>query len=484
MNNYPHNLLSIEKSVKGRRGVKVCTSNIECGQILPQKYLRKTPLNLPEISEFDTVRHFTNLSRLNFSLDTNFYPLGSCTMKYNPKSYDVLSSLDNFTHLHPLTPAQEVQGTLQIIYDLDLMLQNITGLAGFTLEPAAGAHGEFCGALIARAYHHSRKDKERTQIIVPDTAHGTNPATAAMAGCEVVNIKSGSNGRVSLEELKKVLSEKTALVMLTIPNTVGLFENDILEISRLVHDAGALLYMDGANMNALIGVVKPADMGVDIMHINLHKTLATPHGGGGPGAGAVGVTGKLIDFLPTPRVTLKNGKYIFLKPKKESIGKMKSFFGNIAILIRAYCFLRQFDGKTLKDISQNAVLNANYARVQLKNYFPAFFDENCMHECVLTIDKQKMPDVKTIDIAKNLLDKGYHAPTIYFPLLVPEAIMVEPTETENKQTIDGFVNALKEIYELALSNPSSLHDAPKNCPVKRIDEVFAAREPNLRWPAK
>ena len=276
-NAYPHNILSIEKSVKGRRGVKVCTPSKQAENILPSKYLRKTEINLPELSEFDTVRHFTNLSRLNFCLDTHFYPLGSCTMKYNPKSYDVLSALDNFTSLHPALPEAYAQGTLQIIYELDNMLAKITGLSAFTLQPSAGAHGEFCGALIARAYHASRKDKARTQIIVPDTAHGTNPATAAMAGCEVVNIKSAANGKVDLNELQKALSEKTALVMLTIPNTVGLFEEDILQIADMVHKAGALLYMDGANLNALIGLVKPADMGVDIMHINLHKTSDVSH---------------------------------------------------------------------------------------------------------------------------------------------------------------------------------------------------------------
>lgn len=480
-NAYPHNVLSIEKSVKGRRGVKVCTPSCKAENILPSKYLRKTEINLPELSEFDTVRHFTNLSRLNFCLDTHFYPLGSCTMKYNPKSYDVLSSLDNFTSLHPALPEANAQGTLQIIYELDNMLAKITGLSAFTLQPSAGAHGEFCGALIARAYHASRKDKARTQIIVPDTAHGTNPATAAMAGCEVVNIKSAQNGKVDLTELQKALSEKTALVMLTIPNTVGLFEEDILQIADMVHKAGALLYMDGANLNALIGLVKPADMGVDIMHINLHKTLATPHGGGGPGAGAVGVRQGLEEFLPNPRVVCKDGKYSFAKKSKLSIGKMKSFYGNIAILIRAYCYLKQLDGEALKDIAKNAIINANYVRVKLKNYFPAFFDTKCMHECVLTIDKTKMPTVKTLDIAKNLLDKGFHAPTIYFPLIVPEALMIEPTETENKQVLDNFIEALKEIYNKALHTPDVLHDAPLNCPVKRIDEVSAAREPNLRW---
>ncbi len=481
MNNYPHNLLSIEKSVKGRRGVKLTPAKKEAGAYLPQNMLRQSEPNLPSLSEFDTVRHFTNLSRLNISLDTHFYPLGSCTMKYNPKAYDVLCSLDNFANLHPAAPESCAQGTLEIICKTEQLLKEITGLNAFTLQPSAGAHGEFTGALIARAFHKHNKDKERTEIIVPDTAHGTNPATANMAGCQVVNIKSGPDGKVDLKELKAALNPKTALVMLTLPNTVGLFEKDIKEIASMVHSNGSLLYMDGANFNALIGLVKPADMGVDIMHINLHKTLATPHGGGGPGAGAVGVAKGLEDFLPSPRIVFDGKKYGFAKQNKLSIGKVKTFCGNIAIIIRAYAYLRQFDATTLKTISQNAVLNANYARVKLKNMFPAFFDAVCMHECVLTINKEKMAGVKTLDIAKCLLDLGFHAPTIYFPLIVPEAMMIEPTETENKESIDSFVDAMEKIYAQALTNPNELHNAPRHTPVKRIDEVSAAREPNLRW---
>ncbi|WP_428066524.1 aminomethyl-transferring glycine dehydrogenase subunit GcvPB [Candidatus Proelusimicrobium volucris] len=481
MNNYPHNLLSIEKSSALRRGVQIRKAGKRAGEYLDGKFLRSKPPLLPSMSEFDTVRHFTNLSRLNFCLDTHFYPLGSCTMKYNPKAYDVLSGLDGFSSLHPYCPEDCAQGTLSLIYGLEEQLKQITGLAAFTLQPAAGAHGEFTGALIARAYHKDRKDFDRSEIIIPDTAHGTNPATAAMAGCKVVNVKSAPDGRVDLEELKKVLGPKTALVMLTIPNTVGLFEKDIKEISRLTHEAGALLYMDGANLNALIGLVKPADMGVDIMHINLHKTIATPHGGGGPGAGAVGVCGRLADFLPVPKVIYDGKKYKLESKSKKSIGKVKSFYGNISVLIRAYCYLRQFDGETLKEIARGAVLNANYVRVKLAKYFPAYFDEVCMHECVLTIDKGVLPNAKTLDVAKMLLDMGFHAPTIYFPLIVPEAIMVEPTETENKQTLDKFISAMTSIFLEAGTNPDVLHEAPKNCPVKRIDEVSAAREPNLRW---
>ncbi len=478
---YNHNKLSIEKSSAGRRGVKLNPAAKEASAYLPQNLLRQTPAKLPSLSELETVRHFTNLSRLNFCLDTHFYPLGSCTMKYNPKAYDVLASLDNFTAVHPFTPQSCAQGTLQIIHGLDELLKQVTGLAGFTLQPAAGAHGEFTGALIAKAYHNFNKQKDRTEIIVPDTAHGTNPATAAMCGCSVVNIKSAPDGRVDIEELKKALNPKTALVMLTIPNTAGLFERNIKEIAALVHANGSLLYMDGANLNALIGTVKPADMGVDIMHINLHKTLATPHGGGGPGAGAVGVNEALLDFLPLPKVTFDGKEYKLETKNKKSIGAVKSFYGNIAVVIRAYAYLKQFDSKTLGEISKNAVLNANYIRVRLAKYFPAFFDQICMHECVLTIDKQKLPETKTIDIAKRLLDLGYHAPTIYFPLIVPEAIMIEPTETESKETMDAFIDALIQIFNEAAQNPHELHNAPQNCPVKRIDEVSAAREPNLKW---
>jgi len=481
MNSYPHNKLSIEKSSAGRRGVTFAPAAKDVSVYLPQNLIRTDTPRLPALSEFDTVRHFTNLSRLNYCLDTHFYPLGSCTMKYNPKAYDALCSLENFSSLHPCTPARYAQGTLEIIYKVEDMLKEITGLAGFTLQPSAGAHGEFTGALIARAYHNFRKDKARNEIIVPDTAHGTNPATAAMCGCKVINIKSAPDGRVDIEELKKALNPHTALLMLTIPNTVGLFEKDIKEIASLVHANGTLLYMDGANLNALIGIVKPVDMGVDIMHINLHKTLATPHGGGGPGAGAVGVKPELLDFLPLPRVAFDGKEYKFIAKNKKSIGAIKSFYGNIAIVIRAYCYMRQFDGKTLKTIAQNAVLNANYVRARLANYFPAFFNRICMHECVLSIDKEKLPQLKTIDVAKRLLDLGFHAPTIYFPLLVPEAIMIEPTETESKETLDAFADAMIEIYNEALKDPQSLHAAPRSCPVKRIDEVSAAREPNLRW---
>ncbi len=475
-----HNELSIEKSIPSRRGIKFDKAE-DASKYLPSHLLRTKKPNLPELSEFDTVRHFTNLSRLNFSLDTHFYPLGSCTMKYNPKAYDVTSNLPGFTHAHPFADESLVQGSLEVMYNLDNLLCEITGLAGFTLQPAAGAHGEWCGVLMAKAYHANNDDKERTEVIVPDTAHGTNPATANMGGLSVVNIKSGADGCVDVELLKKALSKKTALVMLTIPNTVGLFEKNILEISKLVHDAGALLYMDGANFNALIGVVKPSDMGVDIMHLNLHKTFATPHGGGGPGAGAVGVSKAVLPFLPVPTV-VKNGEKFSLNFNSPlSIGMMKSFYGNISVLLRAYSFIRQYGPDTLKTVAETAVLNANYVRAKLADKFPAYFKGVCLHECVLTIDKDKMNGVKTMDIAKRLLDYGFYAPTIYFPLIVPEAMMIEPTETEGKDMLDKFIEAMSEIYKEALENPELVKSAPHTRAVKRIDEVSAAREPNLHW---
>ena len=474
--------LSIEKSHAGCRGVRFEKTQEGITQYFPTDYLRKSEVRLPEMTEQDTVRHFTNLSRENYCLDSHFYPLGSCTMKYNPKAYDRLSALDGFAHAHPFAPEEAVQGTLEVLYNLQELLKEITGLSAFTLQPAAGAHGELTGILTARAYFDAKKDKKRTEVIVPDTAHGTNPATSNMAGYKVINIHSGPDGRVDLNALQNALSERTAVVMLTVPNTVGLFEKDICQIADMVHKAGALLYMDGANFNALIGVAKPADFGVDIMHLNLHKTFAAPHGGGGPGSGPVGAAEQVAPFLPKPLVEkLPNGKFTLRGKMKKSLGKMKSFYGNIAVCLRGYAYLRQFDGKTLREIAENAVLNANYMRVLLKDAFPAFFDSVCMHECVLTIQKEKMNGVHTTDVAKRLLDYGFYAPTIYFPLIVPEAIMIEPTETENREALEAFAKALCAIFAEAQADPQLVKDAPHNQPVCRIDEVGAAREPNLHW---
>ena len=475
------NELSIEKSRSGRRGVRFAAVQKQAGDYLPAQFLRKTTARLPEMSEFDTVRHFTRLSQQNYSLDGEFYPLGSCTMKYNPKAYDVLSALPGFAGAHPFAPESAVQGTLELAYTLQELLKKITGLAAFTLQPAAGAHGELTGILTARAYHNAHGGQARCEVIVPDTAHGTNPATANMAGYNVVNIKSAPNGCVDKAALRAALSDKTAVVMLTVPNTVGLFEPDIKEIADMVHAVGALLYMDGANFNALIGLAKPANFGVDIMHLNLHKTFAAPHGGGGPGAGPVGAAAHVAPFLPHPIVSYVNGKYTLAGDYAQSMGRMKAFYGNMAVVIRGYCYLRQFDATTLKTIAENAILNANYVRARLKGKFNAFFDRACMHECVLTPPDTHTTGVHTSDIAKRLLDYGFYAPTIYFPLIVPEALMVEPTETENKEMLDAFVAAMEQIYEEIRTNPHVVKEAPHSQPVKRIDEVSAARQPNLRW---
>lgn len=476
-----HNELSIEKSRPGRRGIRFAAVQKHAAQYLPAQYLRSAAPRLPELGEFETVRHFTRLSQLNYCLDGQFYPLGSCTMKYNPKAYDALSALPGFTQAHPFAPESAVQGTLEMLYRLQELLKEVTGLAAFTLQPAAGAQGELTGILTARAYHDAHKDFKRTEVIVPDTAHGTNPATANMAGYTVVNIKSAPDGCVDKEALKNALSERTAVVMLTVPNTVGLFEKDIREIADMVHKAGALFYMDGANFNALIGAAKPADFGADLMHLNLHKTFAAPHGGGGPGSGPVGAAAHVAPFLPKPMVELKNGKYTLAGKMPKSLGKMKAFFGNIAVCLRGYCYLRQFDGQTLKEVAENAVLNANYVRAALKGKFNAYFDAVCMHECVLSLNPAEMNGVHTSDVAKRLLDYGFYAPTIYFPLIVPEAMMIEPTETESKEMLDAFISAMEKIYAEIQSAPQTVKDAPHGQCVSRIDEVSAAREPNLRW---
>ncbi|WP_041691553.1 aminomethyl-transferring glycine dehydrogenase subunit GcvPB [Elusimicrobium minutum] len=479
----PQSKLSIEKSTEGKKGVALPELCKEASKFLPENLMRKEKPVLPEMSEFEVVRHFTNLSRKNYSLDTHFYPLGSCTMKYNPRAYEAAAAEPSFSSAHPFADANLAQGTLELMYNLERGLSEICGFHSFTLQPAAGAHGEWTGVLIAKAYHAKNNDLNRTEVIVPDTAHGTNPATANMAGLKVVNIKSGADGCVDLEALKEVLGPKTALVMLTVPNTAGLFEKDIKEIADMVHDAGSLLYMDGANFNALIGLAKPGEIGADILHLNLHKTFSTPHGGGGPGSGAVGVAEHLAEFLPGPIVVKneKTGFFTLACPGPLSIGRVKAFYGNIAVLVKTYCYIKQHDGDTLKEIAQNAILNANYIKEKLKDFYPSFFDSVCMHECVLTINKEKFKNVKTLDVAKRLLDYGFYAPTIYFPLIVPEAMMIEPTETESKNTIDRFADAMISIYEEAVKTPELVTNAPQTQPVKRIDEVSAAREPNLRW---
>lgn len=479
----PREKLSIEKSVPGRRGVRVLLASRPAADWLPATALRQQPPRLPEMSEFDVVRHYTRLSRLNFSLDTHFYPLGSCTMKYNPRVNEEIAALDGFAAAHPVAPERALQGTLEMAWRLEQMLCELTGLAAFTLQPAAGAQGELTGILLASAWHRSRRDHRRTEILVADSSHGTNPASATMGGFAVKTVASGADGRVDLAVLQAALGPQTALVMLTVPNTLGLFETTIREIAHAVHEAGALLYLDGANYNALMGLVRSSDMGVDILHLNLHKSFSTPHGGGGPGSGPVGVAAELVPFLPLPRVLEKNGRYVLKTTGRKSIGRVRTCLGNVAVFLRAYAYLRGHDAVALRGIAEDAILNANYVRVKLSDLYPAAIDEPCMHECVLQTDPQRMRGVKTLDVAKRLLDYGFHAPTIYFPLIVPEALMIEPTETESRETLDAFVAAMRAIHAEALADPEQVQTAPHHLPVRRLDELAAARTPNVAWGA-
>ncbi len=473
--------LSMEQSVPGRRGVRFSAPVRPAAAWLPEGALRKPPPRLPELGEFEVVRHYTRLSQLNYCLDTHLYPLGSCTMKYNPRINEAVAALDGFAQAHPSAPDRAVQGTLEACWRLERLLCELTGLSAFTLQPAAGAHGELTGILLAAAWHRSRRDRQRRQIVVSDSAHGTNPASAAMGGFEVKTVPSGADGRVDVEALKAALGRQTAMVMLTVPNTLGLFETRIREMADAVHSVGALLYMDGANFNALMGLVKPAALGVDILHLNLHKSFSTPHGGGGPGAGPVGVSAALEPFLPLPRVVETKGRYGLRTKNRKSIGSLRAFLGNVGVLLRAYAFLRAHGASDLRAVAEHAILNANYLRVRLSDVFPAAMAEACMHECVLRTQPEQLNGVKTLDVAKRLLDHGFYAPTVYFPLIVPEALMIEPTETESKATLDAFVEALRSIHAEALTDPEKVKGAPWDLPVRRLDELSAARNPDVAW---
>lgn len=476
--------LSFEKSRAGRKGVTFpaarCLKESALQQI-PEIYRRKEAAHFPELTEPEVIRHFVNLSKKNFSIDTNFYPLGSCTMKYNPKINEWVAALESFSALHPMQPDANAQGTLQVLYELEHSLKEITGMDAFSLQPAAGAHGELTGMMLVRAYHASRGQLKRFKVLVPDSSHGTNPASAALLGYQVVEVKSNKRGRVDLEHLKQCLDEETACLMLTNPNTLGLFEEEILEITRLVHEKGALLYYDGANLNALLGIIRPGDMGFDIVHLNLHKTFSTPHGGGGPGAGPVGVKKYLVPFLPVPRVEKAAHGYKLIQSSPQSIGRVRSFFGNVGILLRAYVYIRTLGLSGLKQVSEDAILNANYMKEKAKKIFPIAVDEACMHEFVLTLKTAKDKGIHAGDIGKRLLDFGFHSPTVHFPLVVEEALMIEPTETENKETLEAFCKALKQIAQEIAENPEIVKTAPHTLPIHRPDEVLAARRPILSY---
>ena len=449
--------------------------------VLPKSLARNTPLNLPILDETLVMRHFMRLSQMNYGIESGIYPLGSCTMKYNPKICEEISRWEPFALLHPYQDETTIQGTLQILYELERMLCEITGMDQFTLQPAAGAQGEFTGLLITRAYHEHRKDFNRDEVILPDTAHGTNPASAAMAGYKVIEIPSTKEGTVDLEMLKKALSEKTACFMLTNPNTLGIFETDIREIARLVHEAGALLYYDGANMNAIMGKARPGDMGFDIVHINLHKTFSTPHGGGGPGAGPVGVKQKLERFLPVPRIVKKQHLYRFDYDYPDSIGKIKAAYGNTSVIIKAYIYVLLMGGNGLKETSEIAVLNANYMRKKIvdSTLYQLPYRELRKHEFVISCEQLlATKGIRALDVAKRLLDYGLHPPTVYFPLIVKEALMIEPTESESKKTLDGYIATLLKI---AQEEPDLVKEAPHNTVVRRIDEIGAVKNPILTW---
>ena len=477
-----------EKSVSGRKGYSLPDETLHDSSPLskiPEHLLRKKAVELPENSEVDIVRHYTELSRKNYSVDNGFYPLGSCTMKYNPRLNEEMASLEGFSYLHPYQPTESIQGALEVMYELQRMLAEITGMDAFTLQPAAGAHGELTGMLIVRKYFELMGEDQRKKVIVPDSAHGTNPASAKMAGFDVVEIASNPSGLIDLGNLKAALDETVAAIMLTNPNTLGLFEKDILEISKLAHDNGTLLYYDGANLNAIMGHVRPGDMGFDIVHLNLHKTFSTPHGMGGPGSGPVGVKEKLKGLLPAPLVALNDDGYYLDYDLPDSIGKMRSFYGNFGVLLKAYAYIRMLGKNGLKFASEMAVLNANYLRVKLSKLIPPSHPGICKHEFVLDGSVLvKEFGVKTLDLAKRLLDYGLHPPTIYFPLIVHEALMIEPTETESKDNLDRFAEVIEKILEEARDNPETLKNAPYSTPVRRLNETMASRKPIMRWKAE
>lgn len=476
-----------ELSSPGKQGVMLPDLDVPAADV-PTSLLRQDNLAaMPELAEPEVMRHFTRISQRNFCIDTGMYPLGSCTMKYNPKINEEAARLPGFASAHPLQSESLSQGALRLMYELQNNLAEISGFDAVSLQPAAGAQGEFTGTLVFHAYHSYRGDSERNEILVPDAAHGTNPATASMTGYKVIEIQSDVRGNVDIEDLKRKLSPRTAGMMLTNPNTLGLFEEKIQEVSKLVHEAGGLMYCDGANLNAIMGIVKPATLGFDFMHFNLHKTFSTPHGGGGPGSGAVGCTAALAPFLPGPCVRrcdaspVEKPSYEFFCPA-QSIGRMKTFHGNFGMLVRAWTYIRILGGAGLREAAEISVLNANYIRKKLDHIYPPAVDRICMHEVVLKGDIANASEIRTLDIAKRLIDYGFHPPTIYFPLIVHEALMIEPTETETRRNMDDFIQAMRDIAQEAVEHPDMLHAAPITAPVRRLDEVTAARQPVLCYP--
>ena len=476
-----NNLTIFEKSKKGRNKFKLGDVGVEekkVSSLIPAELIRKSRIGFPDLSENEVVRHFTNLSKKNYGVDDGIYPLGSCTMKYNPKINEEIAELDCFTNLHPYQDEKDTQGALQIMYELGEMLKEIVGLEAVTIQPAAGAHGELCGLLMAKKYF-KNNDKKRNKIIIPDSAHGTNFASASMAGFEVVEIKSSEDGTIDLGLLKKIVSKQSdsiGLAMITNPNTLGIFEKDILKISKLIHSNGSLLYYDGANLNAILAMVRPGDMGFDIVHLNLHKTFSTPHGGGGPGSGPVLVNKKLKDYLPVPVVEKKGCKYYLNYDIKNSIGKIKSFYGNFAVCLKAYCYLLAL-GNMLRKVSIDAVLNANYLKSRLSKLFDIPYSNNCLHEFAISLKKYKYKGGTALNIAKRLIDYGIHPPTIYFPIFVEEAMMIEPTETESLENLNRLISVFKKIVGEISNNPEIIKNAPVNTKIGRVDELKAVKEP-------
>lgn len=479
--NFP---LIFEISKPGRIGYSLPEIDVpetDIDRLLPENYIRTEEPELPEVSELDIIRHYTALSKRNHGVDSGFYPLGSCTMKYNPKINEDVARLPGFAHIHPLQDESSVQGALELMYDLMGHLKEITGMDEVTLQPAAGAHGEWTGLMLIRAYHEANGDFHKTKVIIPDSAHGTNPASATVAGFETITVKSNEFGLVDIDDLKRVVGSDTAALMLTNPNTLGLFEENIVEMAEIVHAVGGKLYYDGANLNAIMGKARPGDMGFDVVHLNLHKTFTGPHGGGGPGSGPVGVKKELIPFLPKPVLVKKDNEFCFDYDRPQSIGRIKPFYGNFGINVRAYTYIRTMGPDGLRQVTENAVINANYMMRSLAPYYDLPYDRHCKHEFVISGRRQKKLGVRTLDIAKRLLDFGFHPPTIYFPLNVEESMMIEPTETESKETLDAFIETMIQIAKEAEENPEIVQEAPHTTVVGRLDETKAARKPILKY---